>query len=68
MSRSQGAPSEGVGLFEISALGAALVILDGIEKAAPIRLLQAELNDYYGYFIKVLGDPAVRPQSTRRCN
>jgi microcompartment protein CcmL/EutN len=47
-----------LGVLEISALGAALVILDEIDKAAPIRLLQAELNDYYGYVIKIVGEPA----------
>ena len=49
---------QGVGVLEIGTLGAALVVLDHVDKAAPIRLLQAELNDYYGYVIKILGDPA----------
>ena len=49
---------QGLAVFEISALGAALVVLDRISKTAPIRLLQAELNDNYGYVIKILGDPA----------
>lgn len=49
---------EGLGVLEVSALGAALVVLDHVDKAAPVRLLQAELNDYYGYVIKILGEPA----------
>ena len=55
---------QGLAVFEISALGAALVVLDRISKAAPIRLLQAELNDNYGYVIKILGDPAALRAAT----
>lgn len=47
-----------LGIVEISALGAAMVVLDAMDKAADIRLLQAELNDYYGYVLKVSGDSA----------
>jgi microcompartment protein CcmL/EutN len=36
----------------------ALAALDAMEKAANIRLLQAELNDFYGVVLKILGDPA----------
>jgi ethanolamine utilization protein EutM len=43
-------------LLEIYSLGAALVVLDRIEKAAGVRLLQAELNDFYGLFLKLTGD------------
>lgn len=49
---------QGLGVVEISALGAALVVVDAMEKAADVALLQAELNDYYGYVIKITGDPA----------
>jgi carbon dioxide concentrating mechanism protein CcmO len=52
------APQTGVAVLEISALGAALVILDALEKAAGVRLLQAELNDFYGFVLKVTGDAA----------
>jgi len=48
----------GLGVLEIGSLGAALVILDEVEKTAPIRLLQAELNDVNGIVLKILGDPA----------
>lgn len=47
-----------IAVMEVSALGAALVILDRVTKAAPIRLLQAELNDYYGFVLKLVGDSA----------
>ena len=49
---------QGLGVLEVSALGAALVVLDRVEKSGPVQLLQAELNDYYGYVIKILGEPA----------
>lgn len=47
-----------VALLEIYSLGAALVVLDRVEKAALVRVLQAELNDYYGLFLKLTGDAA----------
>src|SRR5450756_779725 len=47
-----------VALLEVYSLGAALVVLDRIEKAALVQVLQAELNDYYGLFLKVTGDAA----------
>ena len=43
-------------LLEIYSLGAALVVLDQIEKAAAVTVLQAELNDNYGLFLKLTGD------------
>lgn len=49
---------QSVAILEISALGAALMVLDAAEKAALVKLLQAELNDYYGYVIKLQADPA----------
>jgi microcompartment protein CcmL/EutN len=47
-----------VALLEIHSLGAALVVLDRVEKAALVQVLQAELNDYYGLFLKLTGDSA----------
>jgi microcompartment protein CcmL/EutN len=47
-----------VALLEIHSLGAALVVLDRVEKSALVRVLQAELNDFYGLFVKFTGDPA----------
>jgi microcompartment protein CcmL/EutN len=47
-----------LGILETTGLTPALVALDAMEKAADIRLLQAELNDFYGIVLKILGDPA----------
>ena len=47
-----------LGVLEVTGLCPALVILDAVEKAGGVRLLQAELNDYYGFVMKVQGDPA----------
>ncbi len=49
---------ESLAVLEVSALGAALVVLDQVDKTTPIRVLQAELNDYYGYVVKLQGDRA----------
>jgi len=49
---------EALGILEIQALGAALVTLDNIDKAADIRLLQMELNDFYGIILKISGSVA----------
>ena len=57
---------QGLGVLEIGALGAALVVLDHVDKAAPVRLLQTELNDYYGYVIKILGDSAALRSAIER--
>jgi ethanolamine utilization protein EutM len=47
-----------VALLEIHSLGAALVVLDRVEKSAVVQVLQAELNDFYGLFLKLTGDSA----------
>jgi microcompartment protein CcmL/EutN len=47
-----------VALLEIHSLGAALVVLDRVEKSALVRVLQAELNDAYGLLLKLTGDSA----------
>ena len=47
-----------VALLEIHSLGAALVVLDRVEKSALVQVLQAELNDAYGLFLKLTGDSA----------
>lgn len=49
---------EGLALLEIHGLTPALVALDALDKAARVRLLQVELNDFYGVFVKLAGDPA----------
>jgi carbon dioxide concentrating mechanism protein CcmO len=47
-----------LGLIEISGLAPALVALDVLDKAADVRLVQAELNDQLGALLKVTGAPA----------
>jgi len=46
---------EALGLVEVEGWSPAMVILDAMEKAASIRLLQTELNDFYGVCLKVTG-------------
>src|SRR5690606_5676071 len=46
---------DALGIFETTGLTPALVALDVMEKAAPIRILQAELNDFYGIVLKFDG-------------
>lgn len=57
-STSSPAPPPGVAVVEIAGLTVALAALDAMEKAAAVRLLQAELNDLGGVVIKVRGDSA----------
>jgi microcompartment protein CcmL/EutN len=49
---------EGLALLEITGLSPALVALDALEKASGVRLVQMELNDFYGVLIKVAGTSA----------
>jgi microcompartment protein CcmL/EutN len=48
----------GIALLEIHGLTPALVALDRLDKAARVRLVQMELNDFYGVFLKIAGDSA----------
>ncbi len=48
----------GLALLEIHGLTPALVALDRLEKAARVQLVQMELNDFYGVFLKIAGDSA----------
>jgi carbon dioxide concentrating mechanism protein CcmO len=47
-----------VALLEVYSLGAALVVLDRVEKSAKVSVLQAEMNDDYGLLLKFTGDSA----------
>jgi len=47
-----------IGLLEIGSWTASLAAIDAAEKAAPVRLLQVELNDMLGTSIKLAGDTA----------
>ena len=49
---------DALGLIEITGLAPALVTLDVLDKAADVRLVQAELNDQLGALLKVAGEPA----------
>lgn len=46
---------ESLGLLETTGWTPAIVALDAMQKAASIRVLQAELNDFLGVSIKILG-------------
>jgi carbon dioxide concentrating mechanism protein CcmO len=47
--------SEALGLLEITGLTPSLVALDAMEKSANIKVLNAELNDFYGVSLKITG-------------
>src|SRR5262249_43921483 len=47
-----------IGLLEIGSWTASLAAIDAAEKAAPVRLIQVELNDMLGASIKLAGDTA----------
>lgn len=49
---------QALGLVEIKSWTAMMAALDAAEKAAPVRLLQVELNDLYGVCVKFEGDPS----------
>lgn len=49
---------ETLGTLETTGFTPALAALDAMEKAAPLELFQAELNDFYGVVIKVRGNTA----------
>jgi microcompartment protein CcmL/EutN len=44
-----------LGLVEVHGWSPSMVILDAMEKAGSVRLLQAELNDLYGVCMKITG-------------
>jgi microcompartment protein CcmL/EutN len=47
--------SDALGILEVTGLTPALVALDTMDKAAGIRLLQTESNDFYGVVLKITG-------------
>jgi carbon dioxide concentrating mechanism protein CcmO len=47
-----------LGVIEVTSWTVSMAVLDRMEKAATIELLQIELNDFYGTCIKVMGTPA----------
>jgi microcompartment protein CcmL/EutN len=46
---------EALGILEITGLTPAMVALDQLDKAAKVRLVQAESNDFLGLVLKVTG-------------
>ena len=50
--------NEALGLLETTGLTPWLVALDAMEKAADVRVVQAEVNDMLGICIKILGSTA----------
>ncbi len=55
MSVSATPSAAALGLIEVHSWTASIVVLDRMEKAAHVRLLQIEINDLYGACIKVAG-------------
>jgi carbon dioxide concentrating mechanism protein CcmO len=47
-----------LGLIEVKGWSPTMVVLDTIDKAADVTLLQVELNDLYGACIKITGETA----------
>ncbi|MDX1947829.1 MAG: BMC domain-containing protein [Pirellulaceae bacterium] len=47
--------SEALGILEVTGLVPAMVALDTMDKAAGVRLVQVESNDFYGVVLKVAG-------------
>ena len=50
--------SDALGLIEVRGWSPSMLVLDRLEKAARVRLLQVELNDLYGVCMKVAGPMA----------
>ena len=55
MSASATPSAAALGLIEVHSWTASIAVLDRMEKAAHVRLLQIEINDLYGACIKVAG-------------
>jgi microcompartment protein CcmL/EutN len=49
---------QALGIIEVTSWTVSMAVLDRMEKAATIDLLQVELNDFYGTCMKVAGTPA----------
>jgi microcompartment protein CcmL/EutN len=45
-----------LGLIEVTGFAATLVVLDALDKAADVALVQIELNDFYGTQVKIRGE------------
>src|SRR5437868_14062568 len=51
-------PPMSLGILEIASWSAAMAATDAAAKAAPVRVIQAELNDMLGGVVKLEGDTA----------
>ena len=49
---------QALGVLEVTSWTVSMAVLDRMDKAAGIKLLQIEINDFYGTCIKVAGTPA----------
>src|SRR5258707_607884 len=49
---------DSLGLIEVGSFAGGLVVLDVMDKAADVRVMQAELNDLLGVQIKITGQAA----------
>lgn len=49
---------EAIGIFEVNGFTPAMVGLDAMEKGAQVQVIQAELNDFLGTVIKIVGSVA----------
>lgn len=50
--------SEALGIIEVTGFTPALAAVDAMDKAGRIRVVEAELNDFYGFVVKVTGEVA----------
>jgi carbon dioxide concentrating mechanism protein CcmO len=50
--------NQALGILEVTGFTPAMVALDAMEKAADVQVLQAELNDFYGVCLKIVGTTA----------
>jgi microcompartment protein CcmL/EutN len=50
--------SRALALFEVHSLTASALVVDAIEKSSGVEVVQAELNDAYGIFLRASGDVA----------
>jgi microcompartment protein CcmL/EutN len=58
MLRLPPAMNESLGILEVTGLTPAMVALDAMDKAAQVRVLQTESNDFYGVVLKIIGSQA----------
>lgn len=49
---------QALGILEVTGFTPAMVALDAMEKLVGIQVLQAELNDFYGVCVKIVGSTA----------